>query len=183
MGLTLGEKTHWKERIARRIDQRVETLVGKEDPTFLQRVADQAEDRAHAALGIDSQRRELARIKHQQEALRRRGHRLLAEQCAIVKGTRVEDELGHGVGRHEWTVQQAVTAKARVLETEILAETDLGKQVLALRAEKENLLDTVWLATSTSQIKELWGHVNQLLGMSPTALEDTALRIVPPQEG
>ena len=79
-------------------------------------------------------------------------------------------------------VDQAVKAKAKVLEAEILAETDLGKQVLLLRAEKENLLDTVWLATSTSQIKELWEQVNRLLGLTPTALEEKALRIVPPQE-
>ena len=40
--LTLGEKSHWKERIAKRIDQRIETLVAKQDPTLLQRVAEQS---------------------------------------------------------------------------------------------------------------------------------------------
>ena len=182
MGLTLGEKEHWKERISRRIDHRVDTLVGKQDPTFLQRVAGQAEDRAYASLGIDAQRRELERIQKQQEDLRRRERRLLAEEYAIVQGTKVDEELDGGAGQHEWAVEQAVKARAKVLEAEILTETDLGKQVLALRGEKDNLLDTVWLATSSSQIKELWEQVNQLLGVSPTALEEKALRIVPPPE-
>ena len=65
------------------------------------------------------------------------------------------------------------------MEADILAESDLGKQVLALRREKENLVDTVWLATSSSQIKELWEQVNALLELKPTALEEKALRIPP----
>ena len=47
---------------------------------------------------------------------------------------------------------------------------------------KDNLLDTVWLATSSSQIKELWGQVNALLEIKPTALEEKALKIAPVQE-
>jgi len=42
MSLTLGEKTHWKEKIAKRIDHRVETLVATEDPTLLQRTEKEA---------------------------------------------------------------------------------------------------------------------------------------------
>jgi hypothetical protein len=68
------------------------------------------------------------------------------------------------------------------LEADILSESELGKQVLALRAEKDNLLDTVWLATSTSQVKELWEQVNSLLQVTPTQLEDKALKIRPVQE-
>jgi len=44
------------------------------------------------------------------------------------------------------------------------------------------LLDTVWLATSTSQIKELWAQVNALLEVNPTALEQKALTIAPVKE-
>ena len=65
------------------------------------------------------------------------------------------------------------------LQADILAESDLGKQVLALRSEKDNLLDTVWLATSCAQIKELWEQVNALLELKPTALEEKALQIEP----
>ncbi len=53
------------------------------------------------------------------------------------------------------------------------------KQVLALRAEKEDLLDTVWLATSCSQVEELWEQVNALPEMKPTVLEEKALQPTP----
>jgi hypothetical protein len=79
-------------------------------------------------------------------------------------------------------VEQAVETRAKALEADILAESELGQQVLSLREEKENLLDTVWLATSTSQIKELWQHVNAILSRTPTALEDKALKIASMQE-
>ena len=36
MGLTVAEKEHWKSRIAKRIDHRIETLVAKQDPTAVQ---------------------------------------------------------------------------------------------------------------------------------------------------
>ena len=76
-----------------------------------------------------------------------------------------------------------MNTRAKALEADILAESDLGRRVLSLREEKENLLDTVWLATSSSQIKELWEQVNTLLEITPTALEDKALKIAPVQEG
>jgi hypothetical protein len=94
----------------------------------------------------------------------------------------VEEELEQSYYRSDGVVDSAVSARARALEADILAESGLGKQVLALRDEKDNLLDTVWLATSTSQIKELWEHANALLGVTPTGLEERALKIPPVQE-
>jgi hypothetical protein len=44
------------------------------------------------------------------------------------------------------------------------------------------LLDTVWLAASTAQIKQLWTKVGELLGDEPTTLEREALAIEPAGE-
>ncbi len=182
MGLTVAEKEHWKERIAKRINHRVETLVAKQDPTLLQRVEQEARDKAYASLGIDAQRNELEELQKQKENIEKRERRLRAEQRAVLRGTTVEEELEQSYYRSDGVVETAVSARARALETEILAQSGLGKQVLALREEKDNLLDTVWLATSSSQIKELWEQVNTLLGVTPTALEERALKIAPVQE-
>ena len=181
MSLTLGERNHWRDRIAKRIDQRIETLVAREDPTLLQRVAEQARAKAYQSLKIDGQQREFEAIQKQKEEIERRERRLRAEQRAIINGTSVDFELERGgsYGRYDHEVEQSVNARARALEADILAESDLGKQVLSLRAEKDNLLDTVWLATSSSQIKELWESVNALLEVRPTALEEKALKIAP----
>ncbi|MCK4282912.1 MAG: hypothetical protein KAX44_01240 [Candidatus Brocadiae bacterium] len=137
--------------------------------------------KAHESLGIDSQQRELDGIEKQKEEMERRQRRLRAEQRAVINGTTVEDELerGGGYGRYDYVVEDAVKARAKALEADILAESDLGKQVLTLRDEKDNLLDTVWLATSCGQIKELREQVNALLEFKPTALEEKALQIAP----
>ena len=182
MGLTVAEKEHWKERIAKRINHRVETLVAKQDPTLLQRVEQEARDKAYASLGIDAQRKELEELQKQKENIEKRERRLRAEQRAVLRGTTVEEELEQSYYRSDGVIENAVSARARALESEILTQSGLGKQVLALREEKDNLLDTVWLATSSSQIKELWEQVNALLGVTPTALEETALKITPAQE-
>jgi len=181
MALTVAEKNHWKERIAKRIEQRIETLVEKHDPTLLQRVSEEARAKAYESLGIDVQQRELEAIEKQKEEMERRQRRLRAEQRALINGTTPEEELERGgyYGRYDHEVEQAVNARAKALEADILAESDLGRQVLALRHEKDNLLDTVWLATSCKQIKELWEQVNALLELKPTTLEEKALKIAP----
>ena len=180
MSLTVADRTHWRDRIAKRIDQRIETLVAKQDPTLLQRVSEQAREKAYKSLGIDAQRRELDQLQKQKEEIEKRERRLEAEQRAIVKGTSVEAELEKGSYYHAGDeVDEAVSARARALEADILAESELGRQIVSLRIERENLLDTVWLATSSSQIKELWEQVNVLLEVKPTALEEKALKTAP----
>ncbi len=181
MGLTLAEKTHWRERIGKRIEQRIETLVAKQDPTLLQRVSEQARQKAYESLDIRGQQEELEAIEKQKKDIERRERRLKAEQRAVINGTTPEEELERGgyYSHYDNDVENAVKARARALEADILAESDLGKQVLVFREEKDNLLDTVWLATSSSQIKELWEQVNALLELKPTALEEKALKIAP----
>lgn len=182
-GLTVSEKTHWKERISKRIDKRVETLVAKEDPTLLQRVSGEARLRALKSLGIMEQQTQLEQIEKEKAQLERREQRLKAEQAAKIRGVSVEEELvANRFYRYDSRVEDAVKTRANALEADILAESDLGKQILGLRAEKDNLLDTVWLATSSSQIKELWQRVNELLELKPTELERKAIEIAPMQE-
>lgn len=180
--LSVSEKDYWKERIAKRIDQRIETVVAKTDPTLLQRVEKDAQVRAYKSLGIDGQQRELDAIRKQKEEIEQRERRLCAEQSAIVNGTSIEKAMEAGDYYHRDSVEHAVDTRARALESEILAESEIGRQVLSLREEKDNLLDTVWLATSSSQIKELWADVNALLEITPTALEEKALKIAPVEE-
>jgi len=183
MGITVAEKNHWKERIAHRIEQRIETLVAKQDPTLLQRVSEEARKKAYESLGIHAQQNELEAIQKEKEKFERRERRLLAEQRAVLNGTTVEQELERGgYYRYDSDVENAVKARSRALEAEILSQSELGSQVLALRREEDTLLDTVWLATSSIQIKELWEAVNSLLEAAPTALEDKALKIPPMEE-
>ena len=182
MSITVREKDHWMDRIGKRIERRIETIVAKEDPTLLQRVKEQSRDKAYESLGIQAQRQELEDLEKQKADIEKRERRLEGEQRAVIKGTTVEEELESSRYSYGSVVENAVAARARALESEILAESEVGKQVLALREEKDNLLDTVWLATSSSQIKELWEQANTLLAVKPTALEQKALAISPTQD-
>jgi len=61
----------------------------------------------------------------------------------------------------------------------VLAESEIGRQILALQQEKDGLLDTVWLATSPAQVRTLWAKVAELLGDEQTRLQRDALAIAP----
>ena len=82
-------------------------------------------------------------------------------------------------GRYNNEVDQAIDKRKGVIEDELLAENDLGRQILKLRQERESLLDAIWLATSPKQVKDLWSKVADLLGDEPTQLERDALAIPP----
>ena len=60
-----------------------------------------------------------------------------------------------------------------------MTNSDVGRRIVDLRREKDNLLDVVWLASSSIQIKELWGKVAELLGDEATRLEREVLVIAP----
>ena len=99
---------------------------------------------------------------------------------AVVRGVTVEDlDDGSYYGRYSNDVDQAIDKRKVVIEDELLAQTDLGRQILKLRAERESLLDAIWLATSPRQVKDLWSKVAELLGDEPTQLERDALAIPP----
>jgi hypothetical protein len=59
----------------------------------------------------------------------------------------------------------------------LLEEHPLGRRILRLEREKEELLDTVWLATSPAQIKELWAKFAEVLQWEPPDLQKEALAI------
>ena len=70
-GLTVTEKEHWKGRIAKRIDKKIEA-VAAEDPNLLDRVHRDARERAPASLGLLEMQRELDGIDRQKSALEKR---------------------------------------------------------------------------------------------------------------
>ena len=72
-----------------------------------------------------------------------------------------------------------INRRKSVHEDELLADCEIGRQILGLRQERDNLLDTVWLASSPKQIKELWTKVATLLGDEQTPLQRDALAIEP----
>jgi len=76
-------------------------------------------------------------------------------------------------------VDNAIRDRQAVHQKELLALDPLGQKILELQLEQDDLLDTVWLATSPVQIKQLWGRVAEILNQQPTALQQHALTMEP----
>ena len=76
-------------------------------------------------------------------------------------------------------VAEAITRRQAAHQEQLLADDPIGREIAKLEAEKDRLLDTIWLATSPTQIKQLWTKVGELLGDEPTTLEREALAIEP----
>ncbi len=177
-GLTVTEKGHWKDRIEKRIDKKIEA-ISAEDPNLLDRIHRDAHERALLSLGLAEMQRELDAAEQQKSALEKRERQVGRAMLAHVRGVPAGDIEDYHSYRHDQEVQNAVKRRQAVHEDELLAKSDLGNQILQLRIEKENLLDTVWLATSPKQIKELWSKVAELLNDEQTKLQRDAIAIPP----
>lgn len=114
------------------------------------------------SLGLADNQHELDAIRKQREKLDEREEELKNQLLVRVKGVH-PNEVGSTYGC-DTEVNKAIRPRVEAHEEQLL---------------KDNLLDTVWLATSSAQIKELWGKVATLLRDEPTPLERDALAIAP----
>lgn len=181
MSLTVKEKDHWRSRIARRIDHAIEELQAKEDPGFHKRIGEEATKKAWTSLGLDALKTEDKRIDGETKRLSDRQSAIWQEMESIVTGKPTTECQG-GKYSAKYTVDAAVAKRAKVHEKELLGVNPLGKKILHLLHEKDELLDTVWLATSPSQIKELWSRFAEVLNWEPPELQQKALEIPPVSE-
>ena len=177
MPLTVAEKEHWVRRISHRLEKRIEQLYAA-DPALNERFVRDARTRALQSLGLAEMQAELDRIEREKAVLARQEK--LTERCMLahVRGVPVDEiaDNDHGLYRME-EVSTAIKRRQQVHEDQLLNECETGREILRLRSEQENLLDTVWLATSPSQLKTLWTKVGELLQSEPTQLERDALAI------
>ena len=66
-----------------------------------------------------------------------------------------------------------------MLREQILQQDEVGQEILRLEAECSELLDTIWLATSTTQIRHLWSSVSKLIQEEETTLQAEAMKTEP----
>lgn len=175
-GLTVTEKEHWKDRIARRIDKRIEVLWA-DDPNLQERIAQEAHQQALASLGLAEMQADLDEIERQEKLQESRKSEIGRRMLAVVRRVPPEDIRDYYPYEHDKEIRIAVNRREAVFADRFLAASPIGQRILALRREKDQLLDTVWLATSSASIKTLWEKVGQLLGDEMTPLERDALSI------
>jgi hypothetical protein len=186
--LTVAEKNHWRDRIAARIEKAAEKIKARH-PALFDRVRRDAHAEALRSLRLAEPYAELEAIKAEEAALARRRKQTQKSMIATLRSVPIDevaDNFGIRYGSelglpHE--VAEAITRRQAAHQAQLLADDPVGREIAHLEAEKDHLLDTVWLACSPDQIKQLWTRVGELLGDEPTALERQALAIEPAREG
>ena len=186
-GLTVTEKNHWRDRIAARIDKATERIKGRH-PALFDRVARQAHVQALTSLGLADAHAELEAIRADEAILLRRKKQAQKAMIAALRATTIDEVSDHFSVRYgsdlalPQEASDAITRRQAVHQEQLLADDPIGREIARLQTEKDNLLDTVWLAISPHQIKQLWAKVTELLGDEPTKLEREALAIEPTKE-
>lgn len=176
MALTREERYHWKDRISKRLDAAIEKLWATH-PGLKDELTGQAQKRAKSELGFSPHYEKLRKLDEQISELTAVRDEAQAEFTALIRGCSlsVARQANNYYVANEAT--EAVNARAAIRFRELLAETETGKDILGLESEKENLIDSVWLATSTSQVKTFWEKVGEILGQSTSKIERAALEI------
>ena len=132
--LTVTEKEHWKNRIAERIEKRIETLFA-DDPEFLERIREQAQTRALDSLGIRKAQERLDLIEKQEERLDARKDRTRKEMFARIRNVPIQQVADYRYG-FDAELKRAIEKRQAVHEDELLADTELGREILSLRLER-----------------------------------------------
>ena len=170
--LTVTEKEHWKQRIERRIDKAIGAIESRE-PTLMNEVRNQAETKALQSLGILEQFNEVQTLRAKSQELREQADALEENVHVTVLGKPTVDRLGRYSAKCKF--DDLKRQHEGLYEEEILKVSKSGGEILKLRSEREALLDTVWLATSNKQIRELWTQVSVVLGEEATPLQEEIL--------
>ena len=179
MAITVKEKEHWKNRIAEKIERRIEKLVATEQPTYLSETDRKAREEAIGILKLADTLARKNQVDEKVAQLKEQEEQLQLEAAAIVTGKPRDQLLKLSSWQLDSTVEEAIAKAHGIAEREIMSRDELGRTILTLRDEREELLDTIWLATSPTQIRELWKSVATLLDEEPTALQEAALKTDP----
>ncbi len=181
MPLTTTEKQHWRDRIGKRIDKKIAAITALE-PGLFSRIESEARARSIQSLGIAELMAEQERVEQQQKSLESREDQLSRQLLSLLRGVPPDTIDSYAVSRSETEVNNAIKARQAIHDEELLREHELGRQIVQLRLERENLLDTVFLATSPVQVRTLWEKVSELLSDELSQLQRAAMQIQPPSE-
>jgi hypothetical protein len=172
--LTVTEKEHWKSRIEKRINRAIEQLEASHAEYFAS-VRAEAQTTALKDLGVEKQAAIRNRLKTQQKQIERELEEAEAAIEVAILGGPERKQLGTYYSRS--ATEQKIKRATELVEERLLAASDLGIELRRLREERESLLDTVWLATSSKQIRDLWCRVSEVLGETPTRMQEQLLSV------
>jgi hypothetical protein len=181
MGLTVTEKEHWRSRIARKIERAIDELIQKNEPQFKDDIAKKARTLALDAFGGSKLLDRRTKLKADYDKLKSEIKFVERELLAGARGVPVESiDDEHAF---DYRFEPCLKERQQIIEQELMAKHPLGQRILRLQNEEEELLDTVWLATSAVQIRTLWEDVCDLLSFELTPLQKKTVATKPPTDG
>lgn len=180
MAISISEKQHWKERIEKKIKQRIHALKSQ-SPALFTAAEVVARTTAIESLGIGDDLDQHEKLKSQIEDL---------ENQKKVKSISILERLsGEPVMRGYYSDYEFQNSLDNLLKIHIqkkleafLQASPLGREVAKLESEKENLMDTIWLATSSRQMSDMWTKVLKLLDEEGTDFQREILEAPKPAE-
>jgi hypothetical protein len=172
MPLTVKEKEHWKERIEKKIEKAIEKAYRDEGNGLREKIRQQAKTRAMKHYGLEDYMRRYSSRKAQIAELQSQQFRASEEASKPLES----------MSRFCWSdrhslIEGVIERAAQDVEKEILQESEFGRKILRLEREREELIDTIWLATSTIQLRSLWKDFSAILEEEPTELQKQALDV------
>jgi hypothetical protein len=157
-----------------RIDRRIANLAATE-PGLLERIAQQARQRALQLLGLTQLQAEWDAIAQERKALRQRQWQVHQAMLAVVQRIPLEQAKGSRSLQLPELVQQALAGAEATCEEALLCEHPVGQQILRLRQERVQLAQTLWLAAAPGPLQKLWHKALTLLAEEPTELQEATL--------
>ena len=174
--LSVGAKEYGSQRLAYKIDQKIAALAAAE-PGLLTRLAGQARQRALCSLGLAELQAELQSIIAHKQDGERRLRQAQRAMLAVVRRVPVEAVVDIPDDAVQKEICQAIAERQAIHEEELLAADRSGQHILQLRRERDQLQDTLWLASSSTDLRRLWANVLHVLGEEPTALQRQVLAL------
>lgn len=171
MAISIAEKQHWKERIGSKLDARIQSLK-LQNPKLFQGIEAKAKEQALASLGVAAQ---LERLEQLDKEIDLMGEELKDVAVAVITTISGKETERYYASRSK--IESLLKPHIAKAEAELLHTHKLGKQVAELETEKENLLDTIWLATSPSQMSKMWTKALKLIGEETTAFQRDILTL------
>ena len=115
MPLTVSEKEHWRDRIAKRIDKKISGITSRH-PQLFQSIRAQARDKAVAALGLTELLAEQHQIEQQKKELEDRELEVCRQSLALLRG--VDPHKVDNYSRYQSDAEVGKAINLRQLQTE-----------------------------------------------------------------
>jgi hypothetical protein len=180
--LTVTEKLHRKARIALRTSGRF-AAIRTRDPALFERARHETHARALESLGLAGLYAELVAIQAEEAALARRKKGAQRGMLAVSRGV-PPGEVGDGDHVRSGTplvlpceAAEALERRQAAHEEHLQADERAGRESARLEAERDRILDVVWLATSPGARRPLGSRGGEVRGDESSDRERAALAI------